>query len=228
MKSEILFFYRYNSQLSLLRQDLRTCKRKTAEQQKQIAEQQRQLAEQQKQTLEYATRLDENDKKNEETSRKFSTLLQELNKCKTELQYWRSKSPAIPPVCKGCGAVFTPGPPEEIQALVNQGVRPEGLGLIIDHTSTSENESVELTPQTSDAQPDSNVEQQQQTLLFTPPQRQGVKRKATLTNDDSAPSIPIQTSTPVETVGSEPSRLDIKKVKSVTKTRTKRVFKVAH
>lgn len=120
---------RYNSQLSLLRQDLRSCKRKTAEQQKQIAEQQKQLAEQQKQTLEYATRLDENDKKNEEISRKFSTLLQELNKCKTELQYWRSKSPATPPICSGCGNVIGPLLQEDLQALMNQGVMPEGLGL---------------------------------------------------------------------------------------------------
>lgn len=120
---------RYNSQLSLLRNDLRSCKRKTAEQQKQIAEQQKQLAEQQKQTLEYATRLDENDKKNEEISRKFSTLLQELNKCKTELQYWRSKSPATPPICSGCGNIIAPLPQEDLQALMNQGVMPEGLGL---------------------------------------------------------------------------------------------------
>lgn len=119
---------RYNSQLSLLRQDLRVCKRKTSEQQKQISEQQKQLAEQQKQTLEYATRLDEYDKKNEEISRKFSTLLQELNKCKTELQYWRSKSPATPPFCNGCGNVVVPLP-EEIHALVNQGVEPDGLDL---------------------------------------------------------------------------------------------------
>lgn len=53
---------RYNSQLTLMRRDLRNCKAKIAEQQKQI--------------VEYATRLDDNDKKNEETSRKFSTLLQ--------------------------------------------------------------------------------------------------------------------------------------------------------
>lgn len=53
---------RYNSQLTLMRRDLRSCKAKIAEQQKQI--------------VEYATRLDDNDKKNEETSRKFSTLLQ--------------------------------------------------------------------------------------------------------------------------------------------------------
>ncbi|KAF5276849.1 hypothetical protein FQA39_LY06401 [Lamprigera yunnana] len=119
---------RYNSQLSLLRQDLRVCKRKTADQQKQISEQQKQLAEQQKQTLEYAARLDEYDKKNEEISRKFSTLLQELNKCKTELQYWRSKSPATPQFCSSCGSVVVP-PSEEIHALVNQGVMLEGLGL---------------------------------------------------------------------------------------------------
>ncbi|KAF5276203.1 hypothetical protein FQR65_LT04008 [Abscondita terminalis] len=120
---------RYNCQLSLLRQDLRMCKRKTAEQQKQISEQQKQLAEQQKQTLEYAARLDEYDKKNEEISRKFSTLLQELNKCKTELQYWRSKSPATPPFCSSCGNVVVP-PSEENHALINQGVVPGGMGAI--------------------------------------------------------------------------------------------------
>ncbi|KAJ8934377.1 hypothetical protein NQ314_013418 [Rhamnusium bicolor] len=119
---------RYNSQLSLLRQDLRSCKRKTSDQQKQISEQQKQLADQQKQTLEYATRLDDYDKKNEEISRKFSTLLQELNKCKTELQYWRCKSPASPPFCNNCGNAILPQP-EELQALMNQGVNPEGLGL---------------------------------------------------------------------------------------------------
>lgn len=140
---------RYNSQLSLLRQDLRSCKKKTSDQQKQISEQQKQLADQQKQTLEYATRLDEYDKKNEEISRKFSksnlvimclpfsgimselyisgTLLQELNKCKTELQYWRCRSPATPAVCNNCGNAIVPQP-EEIQALMNQGVNPEGLG----------------------------------------------------------------------------------------------------
>lgn len=119
---------RYNSQLSLLRQDLRSCKKKTSDQQKQISEQQKQLADQQKQTLEYATRLDEYDKKNEEISRKFSTLLQELNKCKTELQYWRCRSPATPAVCNNCGNAIVPQP-EEIQALMNQGVNPEGLGI---------------------------------------------------------------------------------------------------
>ncbi|VVD03993.1 unnamed protein product [Leptidea sinapis] len=70
---------KYNDQLSALRSDLRSCKRKTALQQKQIAEQQKQIAEQQKQTLEYANRLDDYDKKSEETSRKFQTLLQNFN-----------------------------------------------------------------------------------------------------------------------------------------------------
>ncbi|KAH8300638.1 hypothetical protein KR018_000492 [Drosophila ironensis] len=115
----------YNNQLSVLRTELRTCKRKAGEQSKQLAEQQNLLAEQQKQTLEYANRLDENDKKNEEMARKFSTLLQELNKCKTELQFWRSKSPAIPAVCSSCNQKAAPVvPPEDFQALVNQGVDP--------------------------------------------------------------------------------------------------------
>ncbi|XP_063708129.1 F-box only protein 28 [Culicoides brevitarsis] len=107
---------RYNNQLTVLRNELRTCKRKATDQAKQIAEQQKLLAETQKQTLEYANRLDENDKKNEEIARKFSTLLQELNKCKTELQYWRSKSPATP-VCQTCGRVIIPVPTDDMQAL---------------------------------------------------------------------------------------------------------------
>lgn len=69
----------YNNQLSVLRTELRTCKRKAAEQGKQLSEQQNLLTEHQKQTLEYANRLDENDKKNEEMARKFSTLLQVSN-----------------------------------------------------------------------------------------------------------------------------------------------------
>jgi F-box protein 28 len=106
---------RYNNQLTLMRRDLKNCKGKIAEQQKQI--------------LEYASRFDEADKKNEETSRKFSTLLQELNKCKTELQYWRSKSPANPPLCVSCGKVLAPVASEDLLTLANQGVMPEGLGL---------------------------------------------------------------------------------------------------
>ncbi|XP_031616515.1 uncharacterized protein LOC116336659 [Contarinia nasturtii] len=93
---------KYNNQLSVLRTDLRFCKRKSTDQAKQITELQNMLAEQQKQTLEYLNRLDENDKKSEEMSSKISTLLQELNKCKNELHYYRSKSPATP-ICNNCG-----------------------------------------------------------------------------------------------------------------------------
>ncbi|EDW60513.1 F-box only protein 28 [Drosophila virilis] len=125
----------YNNQLSVLRTELRTCKRKAAEQSKQLAEQQNLLAEHQKQTLEYANRLDENDKKNEEMARKFSTLLQELNKCKTELQFWRSKSPAISSVCSSCNQKVAPVlQPEDLQALVNQGVDPGHIIIINDET----------------------------------------------------------------------------------------------
>lgn len=97
----------YNSQLSTMRRELKGYKTKMADQQKTI--------------LDYATRLDENDKKNEEMSRKYSTLLQELNKCKTELQYWRSKSP-LNPVCGTCGAPAAALPMEDLEVLSNQGV----------------------------------------------------------------------------------------------------------
>ncbi|XP_034650699.1 uncharacterized protein LOC117890126 [Drosophila subobscura] len=133
----------YNNQLSVLRTDLRTCKRKAAEQSKLFAEQQNLLAEHQKQTLEYANRLDENDKKNEEMARKFSTLLQELNKCKTELQFWRSKSPALPAVCSSCNQKVTPVvPPEDFQALVNQGVDPEHIIIINDDADNESDVSI--------------------------------------------------------------------------------------
>lgn len=67
---------RYNNQLSVLRNDLRYCKRKATEQHKVMAEMQKLLAEQQKQSVEMAARLNENDKKNEEMSMKISALLQ--------------------------------------------------------------------------------------------------------------------------------------------------------
>lgn len=67
---------RYNNQLTVLRNDLRFCKKKSTEQTKQLSEMQKLLAEQQKQTHEYAARLDESEKKYEEMSMKISTLLQ--------------------------------------------------------------------------------------------------------------------------------------------------------
>lgn len=87
------------------------------------------LAEQQKQTLEYANRLDENDKKSEEMSRKISTLLQELNKCKIELHYWRSKSPGVAG-CNNCGQTTLAVPPaEDILALMNQSVGADDMNV---------------------------------------------------------------------------------------------------
>lgn len=97
---------RYNTQLVALRRELKSCKSK--------------LADQSKQNMEYATRMDEYDKKFEESARKFSTVLQELNKCKTELQYWRSKSPAQ--VCYSCGQSVVDGSNPQLQA----GVRMQG------------------------------------------------------------------------------------------------------
>ncbi|KAG7176030.1 uncharacterized protein LOC121853310 isoform X2 [Homarus americanus] len=95
---------RYNTQLVALKRELKGCKGK--------------LTDQHKQMMEYATRMDEYDKKFEESSRKFSTVLQELNKCKTELQYWRSKSPAHPLLCYSCGQSVGEGSGQQLQAGV--------------------------------------------------------------------------------------------------------------
>lgn len=64
--SHTLFSSRYNTQLVALRRELKSCKSK--------------LADQSKQNMEYATRMDEYDKKFEESARKFSTVLQ-VRKC---------------------------------------------------------------------------------------------------------------------------------------------------
>ncbi|XP_054161574.1 F-box only protein 28-like [Oppia nitens] len=51
-------------------------------------------SQQQRVTNNMRSRFDEYDKKFETTNRKLSAVLEELSKCKTELQYWRSTSPS--------------------------------------------------------------------------------------------------------------------------------------
>uniref|UniRef100_A0A2M4AIN6 F-box domain-containing protein n=2 Tax=Anopheles triannulatus TaxID=58253 RepID=A0A2M4AIN6_9DIPT len=131
---------RYNNQLTVLRSELRTCKRKATEQAKTITEQQKLLAEQQKQTLEFANRLDETDKKNEELSRKFSTVLQELNKCKTELQYWRSNSPAVTN-CTLYDQTVATDELEELAGNKNELTNTTGQAASLCAPSLSENDS---------------------------------------------------------------------------------------
>lgn len=85
---------KYNTQLDEVKRELKTCKSKMDSQSKQVSE--------------YANRLDDYDKKFEENSRKFGTLLTELNKCKTELQYYRSRSHLLQ--CLNCGSSLTDPP----------------------------------------------------------------------------------------------------------------------
>jgi len=82
---------KYNTQLDEVKRELKSCKSKMDGQSKQVAE--------------YSSRLDEYDKKFDENSRKFGTLLTELNKCKTELQFYRSRSHLQQ--CQNCGSSFT-------------------------------------------------------------------------------------------------------------------------
>ena len=61
---------------------------------------------------------------------KCLVIFQELNKCKTELQYWRSKSTtllALPSTCASCAAPLLPSQSAEeaeaeLKALANQGI----------------------------------------------------------------------------------------------------------
>jgi len=87
---------KYNTQLDEVKRELKACKSKMDGQSKQVSE--------------YASRLDDYDKKFEENSRKFGTLLTELNKCKTELQYYRSRSHLLQ--CLNCGSSLADPPSE--------------------------------------------------------------------------------------------------------------------
>merc|ERR1719225_440078 len=99
---------KYNDQMGEVKRELKGCKTKMEAQTKQVHE--------------YSSRLEEYDKKFEENSRKFQTLLTELNKCKTELQYWRSKSTtllSLPPTCAQCEAPLFP---ESLSSLADAGL----------------------------------------------------------------------------------------------------------
>lgn len=87
--------------------------------------------------------------------------MQELNKCKTELQYWRSKSPAIP-VCFGCGQSI-PVPTEDLQALANQGV--------LSNVEASVNEGLDFIP-IPDMEVHSPTEREIDDMLGIPPLQQ--------------------------------------------------------
>lgn len=121
---------RYNSQLAAMKRELKNCKSKMADQHKTMAD--------------TGSRLEEYDKKFEESSRKFSTLLQELNKCKTELQYWRSKSPAHPLMCYNCGRGVGEGVGQELQAG----------GVMVPNGAGNEPQPLLYVPLTAAATPD--------------------------------------------------------------------------
>lgn len=114
-------------------------------------------------------------------------ILQELNKCKTELQYWRSKSPAIP-VCVGCGQSM-PVPTEDLQALVNQGVMPEVFGEGLDFIPIADAHSpTEVVPQatvTQSPSPAAPSEPAEMAPPKTPIPTDSLKRKSSV---DETPS----------------------------------------
>ncbi|CAL4060496.1 unnamed protein product [Meganyctiphanes norvegica] len=131
---------RYNSQLVALKRELKSCKGKMADQHKTM--------------VDTTSRLEEYDKKFEESSRKFSTLLQELNKCKTELQYWRSKSPAHPLMCYSCGRGVGEGVGQDLQA-----------GVLV--PSGGDDQPLLYVPLTAAATPDSGHKSPPAMLLAT-------------------------------------------------------------
>uniref|UniRef100_A0A0A9VW47 F-box only protein 28 n=3 Tax=Lygus hesperus TaxID=30085 RepID=A0A0A9VW47_LYGHE len=132
---------KYNSQLALMKKELKSYKNKMSEQQKQFHE--------------HMARMDDYEKKNEETSRKFSTLLQELNKCKTELQYWRSKSP-LSSLCAACGKRNEMSP-EEILLMAQCG--PATSCVLPDDPQPSTSWMTPCVPSTSPPPPPPPVQE---------------------------------------------------------------------
>lgn len=103
---------KYNTQLDEVKRELKTCKSKMDTQSKQVSE--------------YANRMEDYDKKFEENSRKFGTLLAELNKCKTELQYYRSRSHLMQ--CLNCGSSLA-GTSENTGNSDNSDLVPPEVGI---------------------------------------------------------------------------------------------------
>lgn len=60
---------------------------------------QQRMTKQQKQMIELKIRLERYDAKLQDMSHKLNSVVQELGYCKTELQFWRSKSPAVQCIC---------------------------------------------------------------------------------------------------------------------------------
>ncbi|XP_037069317.1 F-box only protein 28-like [Pollicipes pollicipes] len=93
------------AQLASVKKEMRSYKARVEEQSRTIAE--------------YTARLDDHDKKFDESARKFTTVLQELNECKTELQYWRSRSAQGSDCCQT--APGAPAPLEELASPPSPG-----------------------------------------------------------------------------------------------------------
>uniref|UniRef100_L7LYH1 Putative pallbearer n=1 Tax=Rhipicephalus pulchellus TaxID=72859 RepID=L7LYH1_RHIPC len=99
----------------------------------------RRVITQQRHIKEMKARQDDYDQKLQTTSRKLNAVLQELNRCKTELQYWRSKSPAGPACICGKTTPLGGGPslgapidftPIDIQEAASSSFGVQGDGQV--------------------------------------------------------------------------------------------------
>lgn len=98
---------RYDKKQLVMARDMKRCRSRMDDQEKKVQE--------------LTNRVEDFNKKAEENSCKFNAVLQELNKCKTELQYWRSKSPANQ-ICCFCSKTISP----------NEDGRADGPANILD------------------------------------------------------------------------------------------------
>lgn len=121
----------FKKKLNLYHQRMKRYERKQSSVQREVKCFRARFGDHEKQMKELSNRLEECNRKADESSRKFNAVLQELNKCKTELQYWRSKSPANQMCCM-CAKTMQPleesrpeGPP--MIDLLEEPSLPEAL-----------------------------------------------------------------------------------------------------
>jgi len=161
---------KYNTQLDEVKRELKTCKSKMDSQSKQVSE--------------YASRMDDYDKKFEENSRKFGSLLSELNKCKTELQYYRSRSHLMQ--CLNCGSSMAENSENAGNSDNNDFVMPEPVG--IDSLSSVDKQAMVedwLNPeQNTDNNIAPQVQQQKQAASDCPCPGTSAQNKISKTADD--------------------------------------------
>ncbi|XP_067143263.1 F-box only protein 28-like [Centruroides vittatus] len=97
--ASILDYPTMKKQLMKLHSNTKRNNRQAALLKKKLRSAQQHMTKQQKQMIELKIKLERYDAKLQDMSHKLNSVVRELSHCKTELQFWRSKSPAVQCIC---------------------------------------------------------------------------------------------------------------------------------